>query len=578
MAQHTIDLPCAADTYIDQQNPSISYGSSTTLKGGRNNVSGNIYESVIFMKFNFDSLPAHKKVTNVKLRFYNVNALTVGGSDVSQLITSIVTRSWADSDTWNSINPLIRGIGGTLYLKNQSIPGAQYIEVDITSVAMASMEDLKNNGVKMAWTKNSFDTAHITIQSREAATPPMLRITYEDIPPNSPTPTEPIGLYKDSKSVIRFSWQYNSDVGGVQKKFDLQWSSDQTNWNTVSQTTSNTYYDMPADTLPAGNIYWRVRCYNEYDDVGAYSDIQSFYSIAAPSIPVINAVPTDAARPVVSWSVSGQQAYQLQVLKNDSVFYDSGVVFGINIRQHKVKAWLDDSEYTVQLRIKNEYDLWSEWGTANVTISTSKPASTSLTLQKTQYGIEVMFANPTGRALIYRDGICIAETSETEYIDYAVVNGKQHTYAVRTISEDPETFNDSYPVSIIAEFKNALIAPASDLSDIIVFDRALNAPPKRTYSRQSGGGYLEYSGRKHPVWEPTEHISEGLTVSFFMKTWAKVEAFISLYDKKEVVLYRDTRGKKIFGILNNLSTTDERGGYTVSFTISGVDYNEEVEV
>src|SRR5690606_21467956 len=141
--------------------------------------------------------------------------------------------------------------------------------------------------------------ATIAFHSRENTNPPYIEIVYEDVPPDKPTPKEPIGVYKDSFGIIRFEWQYNSDVGGEQKAFDLQWSTDQVNWTTVSQTTANNYYDMPANTLPAGNIYWRVRTYNEYDEVGPYSDIQSFYAIGAPAAPVLNAVPTNTARPVV---------------------------------------------------------------------------------------------------------------------------------------------------------------------------------------------------------------------------------------------------------------------------------------
>ena len=34
MAQHTINLPCIKDTWIDEANPNTSHGSDTTLKGG----------------------------------------------------------------------------------------------------------------------------------------------------------------------------------------------------------------------------------------------------------------------------------------------------------------------------------------------------------------------------------------------------------------------------------------------------------------------------------------------------------------------------------------------------------------
>jgi hypothetical protein len=333
---------------------------------------------------------------------------------------------------------------------------------------------------------------------------------------------------------------------------------------------------MPANTLPAGNIYWRVRTYNEYDEVGPYSDIQSFYAIGAPTAPVLNAIPTNTARPVVSWSAFSQQVYQLQVLSGDMIVYDSGIVPGISIRQHKIKAWLEDGEYTVQLRIKNEYDLWSDWGSTAVTISTDKPVKPTVTAQPLAYGVELHISGISEYALIYRNDVCIGKTEDAMFTDYTVQSGKEYQYFVRSVSSG-DTYNDSDIKLAHASFVHALIAPVSDLANIFAFTRSLNAPPKRTYNHQPGGAFVEYAGRKHPVWEPTEHVNAAWQMSFYLKTWAEVEAFVALVDRKQTVLYRDARGRKVYGILSNLTINDERSGYTVGFTLTEVDHIEEVE-
>ena len=67
-------------------------------------------------------------------------------------------------------------------------------------------------------------------------------------------------------------------------------------------------------------------------------------------------------------------------------------------------------------------------------------------------------------------------------------------------------------------------------------------------------------------------------MTFYLKSWDDVEAFIAFVDRKETVLYRDVKGRKVYGVLGNLSVTDERGGYSVSFTLTEVDHSEEVEV
>ena len=574
MAQHTINLPCIKDTWIDKSNPNTSHGTDSTLIGGDLG-SGN--KAYALLAFDWSSLPARKKITGIKLKFYNVNSLELGDADYCRFVIGCMEGSWDESATWHTTYTYVGD--SDIYLENVNIPGSQYCEITLL-LSIMYQNRIVNNGIRVSWYKvigYQVQPSYVTMHSRENTYPPLLVVTYEDVPPLAPTPKSPIGAYKDSKSIVRFEWQYNSDVGGEQKAFDLQWSTDQANWTTVSLTTANTYYDMPADTLPAGNIYWRVRTYNEYDEVGPYCDIQSFYAIGAPSAPAINAIPSNTARPVVTWSAFSQQVYQLQVLSGDTIVYDSGIVPGINIRQHKIKAWLADGEYTVRIRIKNEYDLWSEWGSAAVTISTDKPEKPSIALQRSAYGVEI-----TGTGLVYRSDydkdeyICIG-MADGSYFDNAVRSKGEYKYFIRAVSEN-DTYNDSDIKFIQAELRYTLIAPVSDLSNVFAFTRSLNAPPKRVYNRQPGGAFVEYAGRKHPVWEPTEHIAAAWSMAFYLKNWTDVEDFVALVNRKETVLYRDAKGRKAYGVLGNLSVNDERGGYMVSFTLTEVDYNEELEV
>jgi len=565
MAQHTINVSILGDTYTDFYNPSTNYASAANL---HLKFIGLDLRS-IYIRVDLSTVPARKRIVSAILTLYKNNATII---DNKQMIVRACIDMPINNITYDNSPDMIPGSSGSCIISSAGVGNVDFDILTALTSALAA-------GVSTIWIKPYNSDAELMIfNSLEAASnKPSLSVMYEDVPPSAPTPNDPIGDYKDNKAVVRFAWQYNSDVGGTQKAFDLQWSTDQANWTTVSLTTANNYYDMPADTLPSGNIYWRVRCYNEYNEVGPYSDIQSFYAIGAPTAPVLNAIPTNTARPVVSWSAFSQQVYQLQVLSGDMIVYDSGVVPGISIRQHKIKAWLEDGEYTVQLRTKDEYDLWSDWASTTVTISTDKPEKPSIALQRSAYGVEI-----TGTGLVYRsdydkdDYICIGTASGT-YFDNAVRSKVEYKYFIRAVSEN-DTFEDSDIKFIQAEFQHALIAPVSDLSNVFAFTRSLNSPPKRTYNHQPGGAFVEYAGRKHPVWEPTEHVSAAWAMSFFLKSWEDVEAFIALVDRKETVLYRDARGRKVYGILSNLTVNDERSGYTVGFTLTEVDYIEGVDV
>lgn len=555
MAQHELNLPVVKDTYTDSDYPSTNFASAPLLKLSTR-------QHCLF-EFDYSTIPTRKNILSALLNIYQ-NEVGASVYIYAQRYHEAVNL---DTVTDNSEPTAWGGTAGERIAAYTS--GARQIPC-----TNAVMHNKTNNLNALLLTMNS-DTV-VTFNSKEAAgNTPTLTVIYEDVPPEKPTPLGPIGVFKDSGSEVHFEWEYNSNVGGVQKKFDLQWSTDQSTWETVSQTTANNYYDMTADTFPAGNIYWRVRCYNEYDEVGDYCAIQSFYAIGAPSAPAIHAIPTDTARPVVSWSAFSQQVYQLQILSGDTIVYDSGVVPGINIRSHKITAWLADGEYTVQMRIKNEYDMWSDWGSVTVTISTAKPDKPSITLQRSAYGVEI---SATG--LIYRsdydkdDFICIG-TASGAYHDNTVASGREYKYFVRAVSGN-DTFEDSDIKFIQSEFSHALIAPVSDLTNVFTFSHGLNGPPKRTYNRQTGGATVQYAGRKYPVWEPTDHVSAGLSLQFYLETWDEIKAFTEIYDLNNTVLYRDGKGRKIYGTLTNLSVNDDILGYIISFTLNQVDYDEEV--
>jgi len=586
MAQHNVQLNVTQSTFLDKANPNTNYGNLEYLRSGIKDVEWNgsvgdiVSRYIILINWPHDVIPPRKKIISATLALYSRRFVAEAETySDGMLLMHNVLEDWNESTATYNNTRWSRSYFTYKY----------YGDIPLNSMLYFSLWPniiYDPNGVAIGGPLLEGVYAEFN-STRASSNRPYINVVYEDVPPDKPTLIAPIGIYKDSKSVIRFEWQYNSDVGGTQKAFDLQWSIDQANWTTVSLTTANNYYDMPANTLPAGNIYWRVRTYNEYDEVGPYSDIQSFYAIGAPAAPALNAIPANSARPVVSWSAFSQQVYQLQVLSGDTVVYDSGIVPGISIRQHKIKAWLEDGEYTVQLRIKDEYDLWSDWASATVTISTDKPEKPSITLQRSEYGIELQIADMADYALIYRsdygtdDYVCIGKTTSTTYIDNSVRNKAEYQYYVRSVAElasDVEIYEDSDTQFIQAEFRHSLIAPVSDLSNIFVFTRSLNTPPKRVYDRVLGGAYVLYAGRTYPVWEPSEHISTGLSLTFFLRTWAEVESFVALYDRKETVLYRDVKGRKIYGVMSGLQVTEDRTGYVVSFLLNQVDYNEEVEV
>ena len=308
MAQHTIDLPCIADTYCSYENPSTNYGSINVLRAG-GYIDYTELRYYALLKFNASIIPPRKKINYVGLRLYSVKSMPAAAN--AMIVFGMHDRSWDETTAnYNNQGNAMTFVANYKYVSS-GISANSWIETDITISSILSAitsGDIATKGIYFYWRNvtppDPPSEDYWQVHSRENTNAPVLRVIYEDVPPDKPTLISPIGEYKDSNSIIRFEWQYNSSVGGTQKAFDLQWSTNQSDWTTVSETTGNTYYDMPA-TLPAGNIYWRVRTYNEYDEASEYSDIATFYSIAAPNYAVIQSI-SNAARPVIQWQADNQ--------------------------------------------------------------------------------------------------------------------------------------------------------------------------------------------------------------------------------------------------------------------------------
>lgn len=409
--------------------------------------------------------------------------------------------------------------------------------------------------------------------------------TAGETPPNPPTPTEPSGVYKDNQSVIRFAWEYNSSTGDNQSAFTLAWSADNgVTWTEINQSTSNQYYDMPGGTLMGGNILWKVKTANEFDEYGDYCEPLSFYSIGAPQPPYIESISQGTARPVISWSSDDQQVYQLKILRRDEVKYDTGQVASMSEKSHKIKAFLEDGDYSVRIRVKNEYDMWSEWGELHFAVQTVKPDTIDLSVYSMRYGVRLTFVGIANYALIYRkasgevDCKCIAKVLPglTQYDDYTVAAGKTYSYFLRHVSE-AETFADSSTVSLATKLHHTQIALADDPANIYVLKYNLNAPPDKKESRNRQSQQIYFEGRKYPVIEYSGFSNHDITCTFFL-TEKEIESLYNMFGEGDIVLYRDNRGRKMYGSLSNITTNDTYRGRTISFIVSKVDYAEGIEV
>jgi len=430
----------------------------------------------------------------------------------------------------------------------------------------------------------------LQVNSNRAATnKPYIELVYEDVAPSPPTIISPKSETKRNNEAIRFEWQYQSEANDTQTKFDLQWSSNggQT-WNTITQSTSNGYYDMPANTLPVGDIVWKVRTYSADGLVGEYSDQAAFVSAGKPDTPVLtlpNAI-ENTSKPTIAWTGAGQVMYQAQVLQGETIVWNSGEVAS-TAEQVQVGADLaDNTSYTAKVRIKNQYDLWSDWATKAFTVDFELPNKPAFEIVKdlVRASVRLTIANPAPDGAggfahndIYRrkvngTWIRIATGIERDgiYEDCAMASSQPYEYMIRTIGTFGYMDSDIKYADI--RVRNSQLASISD-KDICV---PLIYNPQRNISLGMGRTLMQFAGREKPVAEFSEHVDFGLALSFVVKDIEDIDTLMALVESAETLLYRDNRGRKIYCTIGSLDIDEERKYWTVSFAIAEVSHQEGV--
>jgi len=572
VATHVINYLCAGDTYIDADNPNLAYGGNNPIViGGYSYLTGwsDKRRYTAFLRFTKSGLPARKREVSSKLKLYLSSVIGSGNG------ISFQTGSQYDALNLATLN--FNSFGGPAMVSGNTtvMTTVGWNEILITGFAMI------NTSTLAVGQKPDLDTAYQAnlwnfISNEAGSNAPYVEVTYEDVPPSPSTGLTPTGSYEVSSDIIRLAWLYISTVGGTQKGFSVQWSTDGATWNTISQTTENQYYDMPANTLPAGNIYWRVQTVNEYDEVSGYSSNAVFYSIAAPTTPVVSA--TNISRPVVSWtSDADQQVYQLQALSGATVVYDSGVLVGMTTRTHDVKAFLIDGTYTIQARYKNQYDIWSAWGTLSHVISTTEPAAPTLTLSGADDGIVITPGSLSAyaSAILYRDTIPIAIITGA-YTDRSVAHGKSYEYFIRGVTAT--SFADSAHNSRVASLVSDYLSLASSPSTKIALTTSAEITGGKSSRKSQASTATYYLGRSRAVQEFSGFEDVVTAATYYFSTYAEIEVLEAIADMRQVVLFRDRKGRKLYGTVTLGITTDTVFGFTVPITITGVDYDEEVTV
>lgn len=433
-----------------------------------------------------------------------------------------------------------------------------------------------------------------------------------DQAPNAPA-LNPVSVFS-AQNAKTVTWTYSdNNPDDSQSAFQLQ-IRDQSSAVTVLDTgkvvTPLRSYTIAASTLSNNETYeWRVRTYDTSDVIGAYSAF-SVFSTTTVGVAEITDPATDnppgltSPTLTITWTytASGAQTqarYAVNVLRTDTgaSLFDSGFIAGPEVRTYTIAGLISDVEQQIELVVEDNTGELSNTALRLVTPVFSGPDQPSILVQPSSdgAGIEVAVINPdpTGdlpAALqndIYRadaDSGVFVKIGESQpnsiFIDYAVAAGQLYDYQVYAVADGQTASEVAEDIS--TEFHGLYIHDPVDAVSTIrhfLYGRSLK-------SSQAGARVTEHRfvGRSHPVFEFGDQLSQSVSVVIEvpdiagLAAWRADLAYLDdVAQSRTVQCYRDSRGRKVFGVVTEASTSDEDWGSTVSFAVTRADFSEEFD-
>jgi len=386
----------------------------------------------------------------------------------------------------------------------------------------------------------------------------------------STTLISPINSIESNNQPIRFRWRYSSADGFAPNRCDLWWklpTEDNNSWHViVESSTAITEYTTPAGFFPAGEIQWLVHAYN-IDDVKGPDSKASFISYGAPAAPVVyaEAVPFTT----VEWQADDQQAYQIKV---DDIVY--GPYFGTE-KIFSIPDKLEDGEHTIGVSVVGTYGLWSEWGTATVTVQNVPGEEIVLGgVPGVDNFLSWTTAEETSDFLIFRDGVQIGHTARTTFADrYA---SGEHSYQVLNRLTDGN-YSESNTVTLETTAAGTYITErvGGEWLEIKYSKMDMRDPE---YEVSADGSFYHLAGDEWPSGSLSGHKESKVSFSalFLAEQETERKRFESLLGKEVILKFRD--GTVFTTVLNNWKKELKKLSWTAySFTLQRIETEDYVD-
>lgn len=381
----------------------------------------------------------------------------------------------------------------------------------------------------------------------------------------------PNSIFIDGSVINEFRWKYIVSTGSLQYSATLQYSTNNGgSWEQLGSVIgSDTFYNVPADTLPAGNVLWRVRATNSDGDKSDWSNPVPVVVRSKPKPPSLTVL-GDSPRPDVNWQAPDQIAYQIKALD-----FDSGELYGGG-KSYKIPIFLPDGIVEIKVRIQNSWGLWSDWAAATVNIKNKNTGLGDIVAYAAcrKYNIRISWKSIGNTEeltyYVYRDGVMIGKGKDSEFFDDLACG--VHEYQV--LGSYGDYYVMSNKVAARLDIKTACIAEYGVWNWLDLPIRRGGLP---TLSTQYGSNivYQHFAGRELPVAEIGEDLDVAWSFSFSALDREVSEKMRRFF--RRLVVYKDPRDGVCIGVLGGQQMVSDRYSWDLTYTIQAVDHQEVID-
>lgn len=427
-----------------------------------------------------------------------------------------------------------------------------------------------------------------------------------DTAPVAPTLTNP-GTFNAAMAKT-LSWVFNDlNPGDSQTAYEVEIRVQGTGAAAYASgkvaSTSGTAI-LAGGTLSNGAFYeWRVRTYDEADNTGAWSTYQQFTTTSAGLVeivvPATDNAPLGSPSLTVEWEFTPggtevQASYRVKVVRTDTsaAVFDTGMVSGPAITSYTLTGLLSDVEQRIEVSLEDSNGATSNTATRLVTPDFNQPLAPTVSAQPNaaETGILVSVSNPeptgdlpdAGRNDIYRSVsgkdayIKIGEAEPNgSFLDLGAASGIAYDYLAYAVAVGSTP--SAVPATATLYFYGVLISNPAIPGHVLSY---IYGKANKTDSVSTPATPQRFVGRTYPVYDFGEFADEAVKLSmpipFSSTHQAEVEALREIVRSQSTHLYRDSRGRKVFGIVAGVNATDEAFGTTIELTVTRSDYSEGV--